>query len=165
MYGDLSVFRARAGRLADAWSDTTDPDEADLLGFLAEAAATLDMEIGARGLAVPVTDAGAVLVLAGLESDGALTMAIPATWPGGMPDEASGLLAGARSRWDSAIAAIRDGSLSVVAYLSSQGEDAGPGATAMWVEDPDYPLEGSAGYAEDIANPLAAPTAYRGQRY
>ena len=168
MYADLNVLRARAGRLASAWGDDTDPDEADLERWLSECSATLDLALGAQGITTPVDDPAAVEVLGGIAADGALVLAIEATWPtesGSLTPQAprSSLLEGAQQRWQAALAGIRDGTSPVVAFLlTDPSESREPLSTSFWVEEPLYPYQG---LGNDAAYPLTRPGAYRGQSY
>lgn len=164
MYADLNLLRARAGRLAGAWTLDTDPDEADLERFLAEASAQLDLELGGQAIETPVTDSNGAKVLSGIAADGALVMALEATWPGGggRPD-VTALRDGAQARWDAALAAIRDGTSALVTFLTTAGGvTAEPAASCFWIQEPFYPYTG---LDEDLMFPLTAPGAYRGQSY
>jgi hypothetical protein len=163
LYADLNSLRARAGRLAAAWTDETDPDAADLERFLAECSATLDLELGGHGIITPVDDPNAMVVLGGMAADGALVMAIEATWPGDRPADVGSLLDGARTRWEAALAGIRDGTNAVVSFLVASGEELPVLSSCFWVEEPFYPY--GASLLNDMWYPLTRPGAYRGQSY
>lgn len=172
MYADLKALLARAGRLAPAWGDETNPDYADLERFLEEVSNRIDVALSLHGIDLPlsISDTNveeAVLgTLGGIAADGALVMALEATWTAEMPEDVSRVLQGARTRYEAAMTALEDGTSSVVTYLLTTSPDSDRiGATAQWVEEPDYPLLGSKGYSEYTENPLAAPTAYRKMRY
>lgn len=163
MYADLNALLARAGRLAPAWSRDTDPDLADLERWLAECSATLDVELGAKGVGLPVDDEAVISMLGGIAADGALALALEATWPGpDAPADAAKLLEGARGRWEAALASIRDGTSAALGFLVVEGEGVESKSTSFWIAEPQYPLSA---VPADVRNPTQAPGAYRGQRY
>lgn len=162
MYADLNVLRARAGRLSGAWDLDTDPDEDDLERWLSECSSTLDLELGVHGVTTPVTDEQAIEVLGAMAADGALVLAIEATWPGEAPADAGAILAGAKARWEAALQGLRDGTNSVAAFLLAGGDAAEPLSTSFWIEEPTYPYPLP---TSDYVYPLTRPGAYRGQGY
>lgn len=99
-YAGVGDLKARAGRLAAAWTDDSVPSEGDLEQFLEQVAAQIDGGLAAAGVTVPVTDTAAAAALQSLNVDGALILALEATWPGASgPQGVAELLAGARLRY------------------------------------------------------------------
>lgn len=67
--------------------------------FLEQVASVIDAHLSSLGVPVPVGGTSAA-ALEGLNADGALVLALEATWPGGTaPDAATAILEGARSRY------------------------------------------------------------------
>jgi len=161
-YADLPTLLARAGRLAKAWTETSDPDVADLLVMIRDVAAELDAELAAAGVTLPVADRYKA-ALAGTNADGALILAIEGTFPDGGP-EVDGILNGARSRYQAAIDAIRAGVHPVVRPAVDDGT-AALTASSFWDSEAFcYGYPGSrawnewAGYS---GNPALAPAVFR----
>ena len=162
-YADLNTLLARAGRVAPAWTEETDPDLSDLEVFLANAASEIDAELQARQISLPLA-AEPAAALAGLNADGALIVALEATFPDARGGLVSGmaLLEGARARWDSGLAALRDGTHTVVRWLETTTA-AGQGASSFW--DSEAQAYGVYSYpSEWEQNPPLAPAVFRNER-
>ena len=167
-YADLASLLARAGRIAPAWDNDTDPDLADLERLLDDVAAEIDAELAARGIGVPATGAAAQALL-GMNADGALVLALEATFPEAKGGVVSGMaiLEGARGRYQYAVDSIRNGTHSVIRLLES-GSAATAGASSFWeTESETYGMVGSEAVTEwssVTGNPRVAPGVYRDQR-
>jgi hypothetical protein len=136
-YASRDDILARAGRLQDAWDETTQPSLGDLDLFLAQSAAEIDAWIGSRGFPVPVTDPTAAAALVSVNADKALLLALRATWPGGSgPDAVSDLIRDVEARVTAYDAAIAAGNLPALLLLSSTaaaGQEGG--ASDFWTEE------------------------------
>lgn len=159
-YADVHACTGRAGAVGGYFSDSSDPDLADLERFLVQTASQLDAALAAQGLTVPVTDATAAAILEGMNADGALSIALPAAYPGKgtRPDSVSELIEQVTARWEAALQSIVDGKALVVRYLTAQSA-AGAGATgtSFWIEEPDYGTLGSRSANEYLEHPGIAP--------
>jgi hypothetical protein len=159
-YADLAAVKARAGRLAAAWAASTTPSDGDVTGFLADTAAEIDALLAARGLTTPATGAAAS-ALRGLNADGALALALTATWPGDDgPSSAKDARADARSRWEQGIRALAEGRHPAVALLESSSS--APAASDFWSDEPTYGQDVTAA-ERALRNPFLAPEFERGQ--
>lgn len=159
-YATVHACTGRAGGVGGFFTDTSDPDLADLERFLVQTAGMIDAALIARGHAVPVTDATGLAVLEGVNADGALAIALPAAYPatGVRPDSVSALIEEVTKRWESALAAIADGSHLVVQMLDQQASgDAGATGTGFWIEEPDYGVLGSRSRSEYLEHPGIQP--------
>lgn len=157
-YADLPTLLARAGRLAPAWTTTSDPDTADLLRMLEDIAAEIDAQLAAAGVTLPVSQATAA-ALAGVNADGVLVVAIPATFPQ-MGDTEMAILTEARARWERFLAAVTDGTYPAVRIIVT---DAQPElvASSFWEKDVGYPYDTT---LEWWQRPDLAPAVFRGER-
>lgn len=133
-YAALSDVQARAGGVRDAWTSASKPSTEEIEGFLVDTAGMIDAAVAARGLSVPVVDAGAAAALRGLNADGALVLALEAT-PGSAP---TSMLEGARERWRLGLASLLDGTHPAVAALESGQTAAGLSAGSLWTDEPEY---------------------------
>lgn len=138
-YADLPTLLARAGRLAPAWTNESDPDQADLLQMLEDTAAEIDTELLAAGVPLPV-NATTAKALAGVNADAALTIAIPATFPL-LGEAENAILREARARWDSFLTSVRDGSYPAVKIVVDVDEEAAVVAHSFWDTDVGYPYD------------------------
>lgn len=158
-YADVHAVTGRAGAVGGYFTDSSDPDLADLERFLVQTAGELDAALGARGLSVPVTDATALSILEGWNADGALAIALPAAYPGkgSRPDSVSELIEQVTARWEKALSSIEDGSARLVRYLEAQAGPGGATASALWIDEPDYGVLGSRSANEWLEHPALAP--------
>lgn len=149
--------------MKDAWTDETDPDLGDLDGFLSDVADELDGAIVARGFSLPVSDvAGGALL--GVNADGALLLALTATFVGkAARDAVSELVDAVTARYEAAWDAIRAGTHPAIAVL--EGAVGAPGAADFWSTEPGYGVLGSTSMGDVWASPSLRPGAYRGQKY
>jgi len=153
----------RAGKIGAAWGETTTPSYGDLDMFLAEVGDEIEAALVTRGAGLPL-DATASGAIRGLNADGALILAIEATWPSDTgPQTAKEILRGARDRFEKGMDAIRDGSHTVVLYLGSLGTPLG--SSDFWSTEPDYGLVGSREWADARLRPDQQPVARRGQMF
>lgn len=160
-YADLNALLARAGRLAGAWTDETDPDLSDLEVFLGNVAAEIDAELLSRSITVPINDQAAA-ALAGMNADGALVLAIEGTFVGTRSEEVTNILTGARTRYQAALDAMRNGTHTVVRWLESTTA-ASLGASSFWdTEMDDYGVVEVP--PEWINNPAIAPAVFRNEK-
>lgn len=136
-YADLAAVKARAGVLANSWSAATTPSNTDISGFLDDVAAEIDALLTARGYTPPVAGSAAAKALKGINADGALVLALEATFPEGSgPSSAGKPLDEARARYENAYDALLDGSLPALALLASSG--AAPSASNFFSNEPEY---------------------------
>lgn len=159
-YADAAAVTARAGRIAAAWDDQSAPSLGDIDLFTQEVGGTIDSALAGRGLTSPAVGSSAALALAGLNADGALVLALEATFPAGVPENAQALLDGARARYAAGMTAIANGSHAAVKALEAGGGS--PSATAFWVEEPEYGLDVPPEIRAGM-NPYQAPGFERGQ--
>jgi hypothetical protein len=136
-YASLSAVKARAGQLASGWTATSKPSDDDIEGFLADVAAELDALIGARGYAAPTAGSPAALALRNVNADGALVLALEATYPETSGPAAAGkTLDEARKRYEAAWGKIAEGKHPAFALLESAG--ASPSASSFWQSEPEF---------------------------
>ncbi len=112
-YTSVANVQARAGSLLDDLE--ANPTQAELEGFIASVAHTLDGYLAGSGHAVPTLDPVAVAALEGVNTDGALVLALEARFPGSETLEA---LVGARARWAAALLALGKGTHPALVALS-----------------------------------------------
>jgi hypothetical protein len=159
-YALVADVKARAGRLASAWSRDSSPGDADLERFLDDEAASLNAAILGRGLTLPESGTDAALSLRGVNADGALLLALSGTFPAGEgPAAAQELIRIVEARLSVAWEAIRAGTHPAVVIIEA-GDPSAPSASNFWDEDPDYGLV-SVEELEGI-NPRLQPEAERG---
>jgi hypothetical protein len=166
-YAEVAHMRARAGYLADAWTEESRPSTTDLSVFLEDVAAELNAAIGGLGLDVPDAGSPAALALRGMNADGALLLALDATFPAGEgPEAATALQAAIRARYDAAWALLREGKLAAVAAISADDPEA-LFATDFWTENPDYGQEPRGVTTDPFGCPNVAldPAVYRGMGF
>ena len=132
-YATVPDVKSRAGVLAKAWGQDTQPGDTDLARFLDITAGEVDAFIGAQGYGVPITDEIAVGSLVGVNADEALLLAIDATWPGGKGGVAD-LRAQVWERVQAYRQAAQDGDIAAVLYLGAQSATEG-GASNYWEND------------------------------
>lgn len=163
-YATLPDLRARAGRLASAWDETTEPGDADLETFLQQVGDELDAALALHGVDLPVASTVVSRALVGVNADGALVLAIEATWPGGRGnEETAAILEAARARYEAAWAAIYAGTFVGLALAVDQDTATSGSAEAstLWTHEPGYPT--FADVYEAVRNPGFAPGFARGQ--
>lgn len=159
-YAELPAVLGRAGAAGGYFTDSSDPDLSDVERFLVQTASEIDVAIAAINVTVPITDAVAVGALEGLNADGALVLALEAAFPGKgqRPDAIGAILEGARARWTAGIAALMSGKAPLCGYLTNLQGASGPGgATAFWIEEPDYGAYGSRSTTEYLEHPALMP--------
>jgi hypothetical protein len=133
-YASFDDVAARAGRFAGVFQVAgKHPDQTDIEAFLDDTAAEIDSSITSIGFVPGDITADAKASLVDLNAYGALARALSAA---NLGPQAAALLTEARSMWDLGIAAILDGSASIVVLL--QSSSAGPSAGDLWSEDSTY---------------------------
>jgi len=143
--------------VSGAWTDTSTPGLSDLERFLLARQGEIDAALAGRGIAVPLTDEVGVASLRSLHAAGALTLALPATFPNREgPAAAAELMSSVAAEWLRGLDAIMQGTHPAVAMLSSEGEV--PSASSFWDEMPEYGLTD-----EEPGNPYFAPLFERGE--
>lgn len=164
-YAAFSDVTARAGRFAGFFTVAgKHPDQADVEAIITDLSADVDAAITARGFNASALSAGAVAALRDLVAFGALARALSAADPG--PDAAD-LIARAWKTWNDAIAAMTDGTSSVIVELEAgAGGQAAVGAGTLWGDEPDYPTwdEWNAYVLNRFLNPFQAPMWAKGQK-
>lgn len=162
-YAEIADVRARAGRIAPAWDQSTTPGEADIERFLDDTASEIDAVIGSFGFTVPITDDPPVGALRRVNALGALSAALVATFPAGSGAEAvTALREQVSAEYDAEMTALAEGKHAVIVFLEA-GTSA-PGATDFWSENPDY--RRNLGYGDILAlNPYLAPSFEKGDPF
>lgn len=163
-YAVLSDVQARAGALSAAWTAGSKPSTGDITGFLTNVAAEIDGYLGARDLGTPATGPAAA-ALVGVNADGALILALEATFPEGQGVASAGkTLDDARARYDAAMQELLDGTHSAVVLLEAGNVQSR--ASSFWENEPLYgifPFDPSLDPLSPDANPNTAPSVARGQ--
>lgn len=133
---------ARAGRARIVFGQANAPNQAEVEGFLDEVAGAIDSRLVALGLDAPTADARARLALRGVNADGALILALDASFPSAQVDQAADrLLDRTSARYDKAMSLLESGELAAVAALVNAGAaGASPGAANFWSEEPTYDI-------------------------
>jgi len=163
-YAAVAHVKARAGHLARAWGESTEPSDADIEGFLADVAGEIDAALAGLGFSLPLSATSAV-ALRGMNADGALLLALDATWPSGEgPSAATELQKAVRSRYEKSWDRLLDGKHPATTAVEIESDPA-LAATDFWQENPDYGLPGS-GWFPPERDPNAAldPAVLRGMR-
>lgn len=138
-YCEVEDVKARAGRLKDAWDDTTPVTDGDIERFIRDAGATVDVALAAHGFTAPADDAKVLGALTPVVADMALLATLTATWPGGGgPAAVSDLIAEVRARVEGYVSALADGNVGFLMYLREQEEGDSSGATNFWSRETDY---------------------------
>lgn len=162
-YADVAALKGRAGRLAGAWTSTSEPSDADLERFLDAVAAELDAVFASMGFGVPIEDITAAGALEGLNAAAALLIAIDATWPGGAGGaEVAALRDDLRAQVKAAMDAIAAGTYQAVVVLTSGS--AGQGANNFWSKEPNYGLL-TTGFADRLLSVNMRPAVYRDSKF
>lgn len=138
-YAEVEDVKSRAGRLRDAWDDTTSPGDADIERYLRDASSTVDVALAAHSFDAPATDLKVQAALTPIVADIALLAALTATWPGGSgPASVSDLIAEVRARVAGYLVALADGTSGVIVYLNQIGQGDASGADSFWQAERDY---------------------------
>jgi hypothetical protein len=133
---------ARAGRLRNAWTETSQPSLPDIDGFLEDVSAMVDAVLASRGFTAPSQDATVTSSLADMVAYGALLRALDAQFPAASgPQEVQELRRVASRTWDAGIKSVADGDHPAVVYLESLSS--APGTTDFWSEHPEYAWSGT----------------------
>lgn len=163
-YADLAAVKGRAGALSNAWGAATKPSDGDITGFLTDISSEIDALIAARGYTLPLAGSPAALALKGVNADGALVLALEATFPEGSgPASAGKTLDDARDRYTAAYNALLAGTLPALALLES-GAGA-PSASSFWSNEGDSFGTTSTVDARDKNPFTSAGPIGRGQRF
>lgn len=132
-YAQLEDVKSRAGSLAVAFGENTDPALQDIETWLADVAAEIDAAVAGLGFDVPVENETAARALLGLNADGALILALEGRWPEEEGNRAaSALLKAVRARFDRNWLALLDGKHPAITALTAGGEAAIPSAGSTW---------------------------------
>lgn len=144
-YCEVEDVKSRAGRLRDAWDETTSPGDGDIERFIRDAGATVDIGLAAHGFTAPAVDAKVQAALTPVVADIALLTLLTATWPGGQGPAAVGPLADAvRQRVEGRdgkggyLGALAAGDVGFLLYLRAQEEDDAAGAATFWTKEAGY---------------------------
>lgn len=140
-YAELAAVTRRAGVLSGAWGDNTDVSTQDVQEMLEEVAGDIDAVLSGLGFAVPVTNEVAARSLANLNADGALLIALEATFPETESNRAaSAMLADVRSRYEDGMKALAAKTYpAVVALTEATTGSASPEASSLWDDPPQWP--------------------------
>jgi hypothetical protein len=165
-YADVGDVKGRAGRLASAWDDQTQPSTGDIERFLQDAAGEIDAALAARGLATPLTDERARAALRGWNADAALLVALDGTWPGGTGGaDVDALRTTIKERLTGYWAALASGDLPALALLLVEAEGGAGNARSFWTDETSY---GRYPFGEPEAwtlSPSLLPGVKRGMRF
>lgn len=168
-YATVAHVKARAGFLSDAWGEETKPSTTDVAGFLADVSGEIDAAIEGLGFSPPEEGSVPATALRGLNADGALLLALDATFPAGEgPAAATALQEAVRERYNLAWAALLSGKLAAVAAIeATTGDSTVPSATDFWEENPDYGLVPRNLTDDPLGNPNPSldPSVYRGMAF
>ena len=167
-YAAVEHVRARAGFLSGAWGEQTDVTNADLGVFVQQVADELNGAITGLGFTIPAEDSVAAKSLAGMNADGALLLALDATFPAGEgPAAATALQEAVRARYDAAWTLLLAGNHPATTAPGATDEgDLADGAVSFWTENPYYGLPGYSSEADpEVVNPYLDPMPTRGQPY
>jgi hypothetical protein len=161
-YADASHVKARAGYLGGAWTEESEPAFQDLDGFVREVADEINAAISGLGYTLPTDGSAAALALRGMNADGALLIALDATYPAGDgPQAATQLQERIERRYEKAWERLLAGQHPATT-VSEVSDSAAAGATDFWQENPDYGLVPAD--VEDVVypNPYLDPAIWRG---
>lgn len=163
-YADLAALKARAGALANAWTATSNPDDDQVSGFLDDVAAEIDALLVARGATPPVAGTAGAGALRNINADGALLLALEATYPEGSgPSSASSLIDTVRARWEEARGELLAGTLPALALLESASS--APHASSFWENEGDSFGQSSVQDSRDRNPFVSAGPVGRGERF
>lgn len=165
-YASIPHVKARAGHLSRAWGESTEVKDADIGIFLQGVADEIDAAIVGLGVSVPAADSTAAKALAGPNADGALILALDATFPSGEgPAAATALQEAARARYTAFWTALMAGRHpATTAPTAEAGETFPGGASDFWTENPYYGIAGYDSPAEpELANEFIDPPVRKGQ--
>lgn len=163
-YADLASLKARAGALANAWTATSNPDDEQVSGFLDDVAAEIDALLVARGATPPPDGTAGADALRNINADGALLLALEATYPEGSgPSSASALIDTVRARFDQARGELLDGTLPALALLESASS--APHASSFWANESDSFGTTSVQDSRDTNRYVSAGPVGRGERF
>lgn len=167
-YAEVAHVKARAGFIGGAWTEQSEPALADVAVFVQQVADELDGAITGLGFTVPTAGSIGAKSLAGMNADGALLLALDATFPAGEgPAAATALQEAVRARYEAAWTLLLAGNHPATTAPGSTDEgDLADGATSFWTENPYYGLPGYASDADpEVVNPAIDPMPTRGQLY
>lgn len=144
-YAEVEDVKSRAGRLRDAWDDTTSPGDGDIERYIRDAGATVDVALASHGFTAPAEDPTATGALTPIVADIALLMALTATWPGGSgPASVADLIGEVRMRVEGRdgkggyLGALADGTSGFIVYLRQINQGDAAGADTFWDKERGY---------------------------
>lgn len=144
-YCEVEDVKARAGRLKDAWDDTTPVNDADIERFIRDAGATVDVALAAHGFDAPALDARVTGALVPVVADIALLTLLTATWPGGNgPASVSDAIQQVRLRVEGNdgkggyLGALASGDIGFLMYLREIEQGGTEGSADFWSSETDY---------------------------
>ncbi len=165
-YAEFAHVKARAGYLSGAWDEQSKPSDTDVTGFLSDIAGEIDAAIIGLGIAAPTEGSAAAKALLGMNADGALMLALDATFPAGEgPSAATELQSRLASRYDKAWERLLSGKHPATTAPEATDEGGNDqGASSFWTENPEYGLLGVSSEADPAyPNPAIDPVVVRGQ--
>jgi hypothetical protein len=162
-YAEISDVKGRGGRLSPAWSASSTPADFDLQRFIDDVAGEIDAVVQGAGFTAPATGLAAS-ALRGLNADGALLLALQATFPAGEgPAAAQEILRATEERYRASWERLIAGTHPAIIVLET---DVGVGvlnASSFWTDEPDY---GQEPYEERLEiNPWLQPEFERGMKW
>lgn len=134
-YATLADVKARAGAVAQAWYDDSDPSNTDVERLIDQVAGELNAYIAGAGYSPDSLDSTAKDALTGINADKALLLAIDATYPGDRSGVTE-LRASIKARVDAYDTAMQAGDTAALIYLGSTASGAAEGGAAdFWTVD------------------------------
>lgn len=163
-YAAVAHVKARAGFLAEAWGETTDVSVTDIQIFLQGVADEIDAAITGLGVSLPAADSLSAKALVGLNADGALLLALDATFPAGEgPAAATELQKSVQRRYEASWKALVEGKHPATTAPVVSGETGGT-ESDFWSNNPDYGRRGVQSPADPACpNPSLDPVVGRGE--
>jgi hypothetical protein len=138
-YAAPDDVQARAGRARIALGQANAPNTMEIEKFLEDVAAEIDAKLSAIGVTLPVTDAVVTNALRGVNADGALILALDATFPSSQSDKAADrLLDRTERRYMKVMKQIEDGTWPAIQGIISVSGSGSPQAKDFWSSDPTY---------------------------
>lgn len=163
-YAEVAHVKARAGFIGGAWGESTDVTTADLGHFLISVSDEIDAAIAGLGQSTPAADSVAAKALLGLNADGALLLALDATFPAAEgPQAVTALQEAVRKRYEESWKRLLEGKHPAVTAPEATDTSVLT-ATDFWTENPEYGQKGVQSEAEPFEpNEFIDPYVTRGE--
>jgi hypothetical protein len=162
-YATPDDVNARAGRLRASFGLNGAPGDDEIRNFLDDVAGDIDMLLAAKLISIPLADPPeGVSALRAINADGALIIALAATFPSDVADTpAARVMAEAKARFDTAMRRLEDGTHPLVQFLST---GTSKDAADFWSENPQY--DATTRYQERlVTSPSILPGISKSERF